>query len=77
MAPVKAPAASRRRKAAEPEVEETNASTPVEDDEESEDGEDGKESKDSDDDAAGFVVSTAEDDAPVQQVMTAGATATP
>ena len=43
----------------------------------SEDDDEDDEDEDSEEDSAGFVIGSADDDAPVQQVMTAGATADP
>lgn len=66
----------------EPEVVEDDAAVDAdadgEDDDEDGDGEAKPAARDDDeDDARGFVIGTADDDAPVQQVMTAGATADP
>ena len=52
----------------------TGAAAEDSDDDDEDDEEDGADSKE---DSRGFVVSTGDDDAPVQQVMTAGATADP
>jgi RNA polymerase primary sigma factor len=52
----------------------TGAAAEDSDDDDEDDEEDGADSKE---DSRGFIVSTGDDDAPVQQVMTAGATADP